>query len=969
MADIESLDSIKQTDILPTKQEALNLKDLELNTKAETVRSKNDREFYDGSLPYSERILQRLNSQHLNNNPQFNMMKKAIRAFYESKECKNSKSYVSILYRSLVSMMISLAQVKDFTLAQKNNEKLFEWFDLKRRKLLGLPSKVGPSFQNSPYLQSTMKRRQSQTNTKTLLYGVKSSSSLINQDFEQEDQQSKTLTKDKSYTQSQALIQIKSTQSLVTSPDYFKPHSNVVMGLHDYDKFILTSKQSKIKFDVNSRSPHPDFQPAKDRILDFKRRQLVRQDSENFNQGRNLSQSALSQNRKILVGKDNQHRQVSITDNSRPETAATNNLNPTSSMLSQNRPGTQQTGMFLNFKGNQSIGSFMSPNKSQASFFTSPQVNKYPVQHGFNTINQDFGSFSNVPMSTASNAGEQIRPFSQQSYAFRDIRSRENQPRRQKQQTSLSIDKIIAQPISQAFSQKRRVLDSQANFYTVEPSSDKEDLKLTRFWFANMNKELMQKRSDEEKQVILNEWSVAKQRMCEEITSKQERFKYTSDPSKVAVMIDKERKVMIEKIYKNQHEFLDSEESSLNTTFDSEKEREREKQQADAAAQLMKKPTIKGSQTSIAQDYGYDNEYDYNRRQSDIDSSPSNQQIKKQQTIIDSPLIHQETRKKKEVNPQAKFMDFSIPQTDQDYPCNDNEQKPGQAILSINKPLEESSEEDNEPDEFGRIPKPKQVLPFNALSLAGQDQKRLKILKIRQNKGELIRASIGTTQKINEIVSDGVIDNVFINQSNPDTLTMSVYNRPVTSPYQNISGLNPPKDQMLQSQQIYTTKSRKLNTNYQGQQDLFSMTQQLGRVNDNPRPKTVGYTFSPDNRGFGRNKLMMEDRNAHIGGSILEQHQEIQSITQYLTRESLSGTFNNLPQESSKQLSTQHIQAKSLVSLPFSIQAISKAILLPDEDIDLNKKYKEHPNPQAFNLMPNPFPKLVKAKKGKKGKK
>lgn len=47
-----------------------------------------------------------------------------------------------------------------------------------------------------------------------------------------------------------------------------------------------------------------------------------------------------------------------------------------------------------------------------------------------------------------------------------------------------------------------------------------------------------------------------------------------SDPSKLAVMRDKNKLVMIDKIYKNQQEFLDSNESSLNTTIKSEEEEE-----------------------------------------------------------------------------------------------------------------------------------------------------------------------------------------------------------------------------------------------------------------------------------------------------------------------------------------------------------------------------------------------------------
>lgn len=48
----------------------------------------------------------------------------------------------------------------------------------------------------------------------------------------------------------------KSTSSLLQSP--LQNHSQNTMGLFDYDKFVLSTKKSKIKFDVNSRSAHPD---------------------------------------------------------------------------------------------------------------------------------------------------------------------------------------------------------------------------------------------------------------------------------------------------------------------------------------------------------------------------------------------------------------------------------------------------------------------------------------------------------------------------------------------------------------------------------------------------------------------------------------------------------------------------------------------------------------------------------------
>ncbi len=51
-----------------------------------------------------------------------------------------------------------------------------------------------------------------------------------------------------------------------------------------------------------------------------------------------------------------------------------------------------------------------------------------------------------------------------------------------------------------------------------------------------MNKDLSEKRSKEEAYLTLNEWSTAKQRVNEEVTSKFERAILASDPSKLAVM-------------------------------------------------------------------------------------------------------------------------------------------------------------------------------------------------------------------------------------------------------------------------------------------------------------------------------------------------------------------------------------------------------------------------------------------------
>ncbi len=63
-------------------------------------------------------------------------------------------------------------------------------------------------------------------------------------------------------------------------------------------------------------------------------------------------------------------------------------------------------------------------------------------------------------------------------------------------------------------------IDSKANYIATEASTDPVDLMLTKYWFANKNKELSEKRSKEEAYLFINEWSTAKQRIEEEIVSK-----------------------------------------------------------------------------------------------------------------------------------------------------------------------------------------------------------------------------------------------------------------------------------------------------------------------------------------------------------------------------------------------------------------------------------------------------------------
>lgn len=54
-----------------------------------------------------------------------------------------------------------------------------------------------------------------------------------------------------------------------------------------------------------------------------------------------------------------------------------------------------------------------------------------------------------------------------------------------------------------------------------------------------MNKDLADKRAKEENFITLNEWSTAKQRVAEEIISKNERIRFASDPSRLGILKEK----------------------------------------------------------------------------------------------------------------------------------------------------------------------------------------------------------------------------------------------------------------------------------------------------------------------------------------------------------------------------------------------------------------------------------------------
>ncbi|CDW80815.1 UNKNOWN [Stylonychia lemnae] len=875
-------------------------------------RSQN--ETYDRNLTYVQRLMVRLDLPELNDNQQFIKIKNAISNFYSSAECHNHQSYISIFYKSLVNMILHWSRVNEYNLKVKNLNKIYQWFELKRRKMMGLPqndTKISPGKGD---LISDMDSN---------LRASQNFQSLIVEDIDQMV---------KSGSQS-VFRQSMSPNTLLMSPMIGN------QSLSDFDKYILTTKKSKIKFDVDARTQDNSVKPAKDRIFEFKRRQLVRQDS---------MVSGQTQNSKI-----NPVRVLSINDRSsvtniannvtRPDTAATinvgNRLSMTSSLL---RPGTTQTANKMMTSGNFSAASFMSPGHSAQSFF-SPQNFKSDLNNA--ASNNDRNSM----IDTQTVLQSSIRPQTQQNYTFKNVKFQDYSIS-QKQLSYLPIDFTIE---SKSRGQDFQNLDSISNFYTVGPSSTEDDLRLTKYWFANANKQLQEKRADEEKQVILKEWSVAKQRIQQEISSKQERMRLISDPTKLAVM-KSTIKVNINKIYKNQDEFLDSDQSSLNTTKNSDYEEEQKQKEA------QKKLVIQKPSQMRVVDYDYDNEnndlrsddnYDEYRVNSDEDYEYQDNRKKNQKEVVVEEVKKPEKRKPK----IAQILDFtSKKKTEDEYNVeNQDQEKFGSNIEGIELTKEEDSSEEETED--GRVAKKKVKPPVNAASLVGIDQKKLKILKIRQTKGDIIRASINSKPQ-----NDEVLDNIFTIQDQPDTLTMSLYNRPVTTK-QNLTGLHPTE----KINSVFSTKNRKLINEYTQPEDLFALNDKQSNNFTDFRPKTVGYSTRPQRLSIGQNKVVLEDRNSHIGGCLLEQLQEIKAISQYLSRQSSIGKLN-LKTESDKNLSSKNIVNQRTNRMAVSLNTLKKAILLPS-DTDTSIKQREI-NPMTIGLMVNPFQKAAKGKKAKKKK-
>jgi hypothetical protein len=118
-------------------------------------------------------------------------------------------------------------------------------------------------------------------------------------------------------------------------------------------------------------------------------------------------------------------------------------------------------------------------------------------------------------------------------------------------------------------------LFGRSNFFHYEPTDPGF---LEKYWLAGTNHDLQDKRMKEEVFVNLREWSMAKQRIDEELSNKYERVVFASDPTKISVLSRSEpfkqhtqaetlqerpQKVQLQKMFRTEEEFLDSDEPSI----------------------------------------------------------------------------------------------------------------------------------------------------------------------------------------------------------------------------------------------------------------------------------------------------------------------------------------------------------------------------------------------------------------------
>ncbi len=98
---------------------------------------------------------------------------------------------------------------------------------------------------------------------------------------------------------------------------------------------------------------------------------------------------------------------------------------------------------------------------------------------------------------------------------------------------------------------------------------------------------MAEKRQNEEALQTIGEWCRAKSHFLENISQKQERTLFISEPSKIAVLTKEFLSSMDYKaqvVFESEEDFLKSEEESLNTTFDEAKEAAEKAEEKEEAA-------------------------------------------------------------------------------------------------------------------------------------------------------------------------------------------------------------------------------------------------------------------------------------------------------------------------------------------------------------------------------------------------
>ena len=87
--------------------------------------------------------------------------------------------------------------------------------------------------------------------------------------------------------------------------------------------------------------------------------------------------------------------------------------------------------------------------------------------------------------------------------------------------------------------QTQNRFEGKSSFLSYYPTSDMAEQKLEKFWFANQNKIIQEKRLGEETKVSVREWSEAKSRIEEEIQRRKEHAKQGSNFQKARSFVRK----------------------------------------------------------------------------------------------------------------------------------------------------------------------------------------------------------------------------------------------------------------------------------------------------------------------------------------------------------------------------------------------------------------------------------------------